>query len=118
MSQLVWACGDGDCRPVIPSVLPSGAPTGAASEGVSGGAPQVTWGMGSDLVDQRIGLSYHADGEPVLATTQVRGESAIIYQVLNDSAFGFTWRSDDCTYSVFLAPEKSLEQVVEYAERF
>ena len=119
MTLITLACEGVDCQPVVPTVLPSGAQPGVGTEGVSGGAKQVTWGQGRDLVDLRIGLSYYAEGgDPLLAETRVRGEPAIVYEVFNDSGTAFTWTSQGCTYTVFPAPDMTVDEVVDYAGRY
>lgn len=119
LAQLPIACAARDCQPVVPSALPSGAQPGLATEGVSGGAKQVTWGQGRDRVDLRIGLSYYAEGaDALLAEPRVRGEPAIVYRIVDDSSVAFTWTSQGCTYTVFPAPDLTVDEIAAYAGRY
>lgn len=122
MLLLAWlpaACGDSGCRTLAPVVLPSGASPGAAVEGVAGGAKQAMWGQGPDLVELRIGPSFYAEEEDtLLAKTHVRGEAAIVYRMVNDGPLAMSWESQGCTFTVFLAAEKTVDDIVAYAGRY
>lgn len=109
------------CPTPTPTQLPSGDAPGVGTEGVAGGAKQVVWGSGVDAVDLRVGVSYYAPGgDTVVASTQVRGNPAIVFQFEPDYGpdLGLTWSASDCSYTVFLSSGTSAEELVDFAERY
>lgn len=109
------------CPPVAPSELPSGALPGDAVEDVAGGTKQFIWGTGRDMVDLRVGLTYRAKGlDTVLANVTVRGQPAVVFQFEPDpqTGIGLEWSESGCDYNVFLAPEITAEELVEFAGRY
>ena len=88
-----------------------------------GGAWRVVWGSGRDQVDQRVGLSYFGpDLATPLANPDVRGQRGVLYRFLDSESDGdellLSWTEDGCDRTVFLHPETTVEQGVDFASRF
>jgi hypothetical protein len=80
----------------------------------------VTWGSDGNRVDERIGLSYFAVGDRVVASVQVHGYDGTVYQALtpDPAEIGFTWDQNGCDYTVFLDSSISADRVVAYTSDF
>ena len=112
--------GEDDCPTISPRELPSGAAPGTAQEGVAGGAKQVAWGIGEDRVDLRIGISYMASDDLRLHRVTVRGNDAVVFQIIptDQVGLGLTWKEAGCSYTVFLDDAVDAPSLVEYAARY
>jgi len=111
------------CRAVAPRELPSGADRNVGVEGVWGGAMQMTWGSGSDRVEQIVGLRYDGfDDTSTLGDVEIGGLPAVLYRFKPDANPGYelaiSWEEGGCSLSVFLPAGMTEAQARDFAARY
>lgn len=108
-----------DCPVIPPAELPSGAPI--TNPRPYPGEPMVSWGSGADIVTQ---LAGDRDGRPELPLGRppvlVRGyESSVVAMGdLPASQILIRWEEQGCPYAVWVGPDLTIEQALDFAGRF
>ena len=122
-TTLAGAAGYGflaGCTPVAPRQLPSGEPPGEPDLEIHGGLVAI-WGNGPDSVEQYVDqYQFDAAFDEFLANATVRGQPAVVYRLNEYSGekLGLAWREGDCSYSVYLAPSASSDDLSAFAPRY
>lgn len=107
-----------ECQPVRPSRLPSGAPAGDVSLEWREATWFARWGTGAEAVRQSVGTYGLPDVEQVaFVPAQLRGEAARVVSP-DGNRQAISWRAGDCRYTIWVGPGLTVDQAVEYAERY
>jgi hypothetical protein len=107
-----------ECQPVRPATLPGGGPAGDVSLQWREATWFARWGTDADAVQQSVGSYGLPDVEQAtFVPAQVRGEPARVVPA-DGGRLTVSWRAGDCRYTIWVGPGLTVEEVVEYAERY
>jgi hypothetical protein len=115
-----WPSPISGCPVLAPSELPSGAVTPAGRSIDLGAGPMVSWGSGIDTVMQRVEV-YDSDVEmPPAERVTIRGLPGFVTPVGDgpESNIQMWWVDGDCLYLVWVGPGLTVDEAIEYAERY
>jgi len=115
----------GVCQPVAPRIMPSGAPPGPHRVEQIDSVWHITWSLGAEQVTQavsRIGIGQASAGldQGAAPNALVRGQPASVIPIGDPpiSQIAIAWRIGGCEYTVWVGPGLTLDQALDYAERY
>lgn len=113
------------CQPIAPRTLPSGAPPGPPRVKEIDGTWRVTWASGIEEITQAIGRMGNGRLPAGLLPEQapnavVRGHAASVIPIGDPpgSEIAIEWSVGPCSYTVWVRHGLTLDDAIEYAERY